>query len=369
MTSEKCDFRFAILAETVKGRGAIDLCRNLAKLQRQEPDLDIEQGLGRLVTRSVDEGKDLVSQYEQKGIEFLTIIDPAYPFLLKAIDSPPVCFFISGPIRNLQRPAIAIVGARACTLYGRQVARQLAVELGSVGFAIVSGLALGIDAQAHEACVQNKIPTIAVMGSGIDHIYPKCHTELARTIVRDGGTVITEFPPGTPPKSHHFPIRNRIISGLARATVIIEAKARSGSLSTARHCLDQGRELFAVPGPIHHETSEGTHHLIQAGEAQLITGTKDVLQSLNPLLISAIKQAATIQEKIHDPLARQIYARLDAFEPTSFDEIVSDLNIAPGSTSSALIQLEQLCLVAALPGQRWLRHPINSEPSGAHAHG
>ncbi|MCB1043282.1 MAG: DNA-processing protein DprA [Acidobacteria bacterium] len=368
MTRQICDLTYGVLAEIITGEDPQSLCRRLCKERLSDLTKDAVQHLANTVTANPDKGKRIAEDLEATGIHFVSLADASYPALLREIPDPPVGLFYCGPLSNLHRPAIAIVGARSCTIYGRQTARTLAAELGRAQFVVVSGLALGIDAAAHEACLQTGSRTVAVLGSGIDTVYPKQHVPLARSIVKQNGTVVTEFPPGTPPKSHHFPIRNRIISGLSRATIVVEAKSRSGSLSTAHHCLDQGRELFAVPGPIHHATSMGTHELIRSGEAQLLHAVADVFGELQPFINQAMQHELNLAIEISDPLARKIYDRLDAFEPVSFDELVSELDTNPGIATSALIQLEQQLLVEQLPGQRWLRNPI-TPTSGAHAHG
>lgn len=363
------ELRLALLVELASKRGPLELGRAVQRAAREAEHLPLNDILDETLGHNSAAGRRLEQAYSSQGIQFLAITEPAYPQSLKAIPSAPLGLFYCGQLQNLQRPSIAIVGARSCTSYGRQTARKLASDLSALGFVIVSGLALGIDAQAHEACVAAAARTVAVLGSGIDVIYPKAHIEMARAIVHGNGTIVTEFPPGSAPKSHHFPIRNRIISGLCRATIVVEAKERSGSLSTARHCLDQGRELFAVPGPMHHETSLGTHGLIRRGEAHLLSSCRDVVEVLNPFLQLAVSQHEELALHISDPIAQSIYDRLDAFEPTSFDELALDIDTQTGTITSALIHLENLHLAEQLPGQRWLRNPVIGEPSGAHTHG
>ena len=171
------------------------------------------------------------------------------------------------------------------------MARQIAAELATMGFVIVSGLALGIDTYAHQACLDAGGRTVAVLGSGIDRVYPASNRGLAKRMVHHEGTVISEFPPGTEVKPYHFPHRNRIISGLTHACVLVEASEKSGTLITARHCLDQGRDLFAVPGLIHQASARGTNKLIHDGEAELLLDVPTLLQRLQPLLGLAAAQA------------------------------------------------------------------------------
>lgn len=206
--------------------------------------------------------------------------DSRYPLLLREISSPPPILFVIGELSLLQQQQLAIVGARLPTPTGLEIAYQFASELSKQGFVITSGLARGIDAAAHQGALVTLGRTIAVLGSGLDNIYPVCHQSLAKGILEKGGALLSEFFPNAPPKAEHFPRRNRIISGLSLGVIVIEAALRSGSLITARYAIEQGREVFAVPGSIRNRLSQGCHGLLKEG-ATLIESCEDVIQGLS----------------------------------------------------------------------------------------
>lgn len=214
------------------------------------------------------------------GRRLLILGQPGFPSRLAEIAVPPIALEVAGDA-DLAAPGIAVVGSRRATPYGIAVAERLAAGLAEAGLVVVSGLARGVDAAAHRAALEAGGRTVAVLGSAHDSLYPPEHRDLARAC-RASGAVLTEFPPGTRPLPHHFPRRNRIIAGLTLGTLVVEAAARSGSLATARHAVDSGREVFAVPGPIGSETSAGCHALIRLG-ATLVTGVPDILEELGPL--------------------------------------------------------------------------------------
>ena len=323
------------------------------------PGLSLADLLDRLVQPGdASRGEELAQELSKKHIKWVCLTDPGYPLALKQIPDPPPLLFYSGELQALHRPCISIVGSRKCTTYGSGVAHQLAGELAHLGFVIVSGLAAGIDTKAHRAALQSGGRTAAVLGSGIDHIYPAANRGLAKEMVYGGGTVVSEFPPGTPIRPYHFPYRNRIISGLSHATLVVEAVEKSGSLITARHCLDQGRELFAVPGPINKDTSKGANRLIARGEARLLYNVETLLEELAPLLGLAAAHEARVCVEIEDPLAKKIYERLDAFEPMPLDLLIADLGLDTGTATAKLVELQCLKMVECLPGQNYLRTPL-----------
>lgn len=203
-----------------------------------------------------------------------------YPSLLREISSPPLILFIKGELSLLQQQALAIVGARNPTHTGLEIAQQLANELSELGFVIISGLAKGIDGAAHRGALLNKGLTMAVMGSGLEHIYPVSHQTLAMDILEKGGMLISEFFPLTPPKAEYFPRRNRIISGMSLGVIVVEATLRSGSLITARYALEQNREVFAIPGSIRNPLSQGCHALLKDG-ATLVENYEDIMNGLS----------------------------------------------------------------------------------------
>ena len=211
------------------------------------------------------------------GRRLLILGQPEYPARLAEIAVPPIALEVAGDA-DLAAPAIAVVGSRRATPYGISVAERLAAGLAEAGLVVVSGLARGVDAAAHRAALEAGGPTVAVLGSAHDRVYPPEHRDLARACTA-AGAVLTEFSPGTRPLPHHFPRRNRIIAGLTLGTLVVEAAERSGSLATARHAVDSGREVFAVPGPIGSKTSSGCHALIRQG-ATLVTGVGDIVEEL-----------------------------------------------------------------------------------------
>lgn len=206
--------------------------------------------------------------------------DLHYPTLLRETSSPPLILFMMGELSLLQQQTLAIVEARNPTYTGLEIAHQLANELNDQGFVIISGLARGIDGAAHKGALLSKGTTIAVLGSGLEHIYPACHQTLAMDIVEKGGTLISEFFPYASPKAEYFPRRNRIISGMSLGVIVVEATLRSGSLITARYALEQGREVFAVPGSIRNLRSQGCHALLKEG-ATLVESYQDIILALS----------------------------------------------------------------------------------------
>ena len=228
------------------------------------------------------------SSHAEGGAGVLSIFDAHYPEVLRHIPDPPLIIFVRGAVSALTdgAPKVAVVGARRASRSGRDFAESLGQTLAQAGVNVVSGLAIGVDGAAHRgACLavhgdgHRACPTIAVLGSGLKQIYPATHTRLAEEILRCGGTLLSEYPDRMTPRAHHFPERNRIISGLANAVVVIEAGARSGSLITARLALEQGREVLAVPGPVTSPLSRGCHRLIRQG-AELVESADDVLAAL-----------------------------------------------------------------------------------------
>src|ERR687890_606095 len=218
-----------------------------------------------------------------EGAEVLALDDGAYPALLREIPDPPVTLYVRGSWRAcLEAPCVGVVGSRRCSTYGQNVAASLARELAARGLTIVSGLARGIDAAAHRGALEAGGRTAAVLGTGLDEVYPRDHRRLAEQILERGGALVTPFPLGTPHVSENFPYRNRIISGLSLGVVVVEASELSGSLITARLALEQGREVFAVPGSITSRNSFGTNFLIKGAGAKLIQTWQDVVSEFPP---------------------------------------------------------------------------------------
>lgn len=263
------------------------------------------------------------------------------PPLLAAIHDPPPQLYLrdGGALELLAGPAVAIVGARACSPYGAQVARTLARELARAGVCVVSGMARGIDAEAHRGALEAGGPTVAVLGCGIDRDYPAAHAELARRIGAVG-LVVSEYGPGVEPAPWRFPARNRIISGLCAATVVVEARERSGALITADFALEEGREVFAVPGEITSGLSAGTNALLRAGAAPLLSSA-DVLEVLGI-------EAARAREPPAGAAAAVLALLADG--PATSDELVRRSGLAVEAVVAALVELELGGLAATVDG-------------------
>jgi DNA processing protein len=285
------------------------------------------------------------------GNRILTCRDPDYPALLQEISNPPPLLYIHGNVEVLQEPQLAMVGSRNPTAAGRQTAVDFARHLSAAGLVITSGLALGIDAAGHQGALDAGAPTIAVMGTGLDRVYPAGNRDLARRIAGIG-VLVSEFPPGTPPRAEHFPRRNRIISGLSLGTLVVEAAIRSGSLISARYALEQGREVFAIPGSIHNPLARGCHHLIRQG-AKLVETAQDIMDELGPLATAFDPTAMPATDQDTQPQLADDYAQLlesIGFENTSVDMLVETTHLTPAEVSSMLLQLEMNGYIAASPG-------------------
>lgn len=279
---------------------------------------------------------------------FVALGEPDYPALLKHIDSAPPLLCAKGQLSGPDRPCIAIVGARNASALGRKFTRQMASDLGAQGFTIVSGLARGIDTAAHQASSQ--FGTTAVLAGGIDIIYPPENDGLYHQIVQDGGAIVTEMTPGTVPQAKHFPRRNRIISGMSFGTIVVEAAKRSGSLITARLALEQGREVFAVPGSPLDPRAAGTNGLIRQG-AILTESAKDVLETILPL----VQRDDPFEGTLDDPApleadevpiedvsasARDDILRLLGPSPVEIDDLIRESGQTPAAVFLVLLELE-----------------------------
>ncbi len=278
---------------------------------------------------------------ERPGRRIIPLNDPVYPEALRQISSPPPVLFVQGDPETLRRPQIAIVGSRNPSETGRRVAFEFAAELSSLGLVVTSGLALGIDGAAHQGAL-SRGTTVAVAGTGPDRIYPARHRKLAEEIA-DRGAIVTEFPPGTPIRPQHFPRRNRIIAGLSLGTLVVEATRRSGSLITARHALEQGREVMAVPGSIYSPQAKGCNGLIREG-ATLVETVEDVLESLGLLPPPDRPADANPRPSLaqNDELGedyRDLLARID-YSPTPVDRLVEETGLPPEEIASMLFILE-----------------------------
>lgn len=279
----------------------------------------------------------------------LTLADPDYPPLLDACADAPPLLFVHGAIPLLHTPQLALVGSRNPSRAGEETAFEFARVLAAAGLTITSGLALGIDGAAHRGALAGAGQTIAVLGTGPDRVYPARHRDLAHAIVAGGGALVSEFAPGTPPLPGNFPRRNRIISGLALGTLVVEAALKSGSLITARSAAEQGREVFAIPGSIHNPLARGCHRLIRDG-AKLVETAQDILEELAPQLRAALVEPAAPAASFHlDDDYRKLLDCV-SFAPTPVDLLVERSGLTPEAVSSMLLLLELEGYVAYVAG-------------------
>jgi DNA processing protein len=313
----------------------------------------------RKLTQPVDEQLRHAADWAATdGNQVLAWTDPDYPALLREIPDPPPVLFVRGRAELLARPQLAIVGSRRATAGGRSNAGRFAGELAAGGFVITSGLAAGIDTAAHEGTLKAGGETIAVCGTGLDEVYPPANRQLAERIAAEGA-LISEYAPGCGPLPFRFPRRNRVISGLAAGTLVIEAGWRSGALITARLAGLHGREVFALPGSIHNPMSRGCHRLIRQG-AKLVENTADVVDELGGLLaamLPSIKQNAASGSD-HEPAASEPSHTLlqdMGWDPVSIDELVSRSGLTAAEVSSMLMTLELAGRVEPLVGGRFLQ--------------
>lgn len=286
----------------------------------------------------------------QPGQHLLTLVDDDYPRALLDIPDPPCVLYVRGQLKVLALPGLAIVGSRNATPQGESNARAFAGALSAEGFCIVSGLALGIDAAAHRGALAADGATIAVIGTGADRLYPARNQALANDII-EKGAIVSEFPLGTPAAAANFPRRNRLISGLSRGVLVVEAAVESGSLITARMAGEQGREVFAIPGSIHSPQSRGCHRLIRQG-AKLVETANDVLEELGPGIVST-PQALVAADEIDDEAQKTLACA--GFDPVTIDELVSRSGLTAEALSVILLRLELDGRVSSLPGGRYQR--------------
>ncbi len=288
---------------------------------------------------------------EQKEIIYLDYQSKEYPDSLKNIYNSPPGLFMRGNPELLHRPMLAMVGARRPTSYGLSVARKFGREIAEAGVIVVSGLAKGIDAAAHEGALSGGGSTLAILGCGVDVAYPRENKNLMDKIVQKGA-VISEFPPGSAPQSWHFPVRNRLISGLSRAVLVVEASAKSGSLITADLALEQGRDVMAIPGNINSALSMGTNHLIRQG-ASIITSVEEVLEELGISVLYDWKKKENVSLAALTPEEEEILARLGS-EPVPLDCLIE--GHSPQAVIANLVLMEVKGLIRQLPGDKYVRN-------------
>lgn len=315
-----------------------------------------------------DKAAEELDRVKELGGDVLILDDGAYPNLLREIADPPITLYVRGNWQAcFEHPCVGVIGSRMCSTYGENASEMLARDLASRGITIVSGLARGIDAAAHKGAIKGQGRTIAVLGTGIDAVYPKENIKLAREIIEAGGAVVSQFPLGTPPLKDNFPYRNRIISGLSLGVLIIEASERSGSLITARLAMEQNREVMAVPGNITSRNSFGSNYLIKSG-AKLVQQWQDVVAELPSEIAAEIlppkieKTASNGDAKQTDLMPadlneneRKIWPLLSADEPIHIDALLETSGLSFGDLNAVLVGLDIRDLIRVLPGKHYAR--------------
>jgi DNA processing protein len=338
----------------LRARGGVE-----ALLASSEEELSerLESGeRARAVLRSAEDvsSEKWVTQLERAGIRVVTAFDEEYSRLLSEISDPPFLLFAAGNLERLRLPAVGIVGSRAATRYGRDVAARLARELSEAGITIVSGFARGVDESAHRAALGTPGGTIAVLGCGLDVDYPREHTAL-KEAMRTRDLLLSEFPPGTEPRPTNFPVRNRIIAGLCAGVVVVEASRRSGSLITARLANEFGRDVFAVPGSVFSPTSIGTHELLRDG-AILCRGAEDVFAELFPTIGVAPARGPASPESTVSTLSdegRRVWEKLREEEDASAEDLAQGTELPAATVLAALFELEEAGLAVLGEGGRY----------------
>jgi DNA processing protein len=310
--------------------------------------------LGKLTIRPPEQEWEALNK---QGVELVSLNDPDYPVNLAAIPDPPVVLFVLGRVEPRDLVSIAIVGSRAASPMGMTFTERLSAELASFGVTVVSGFALGIDSAAHRGALKGKGRTLAVLGCGLDMDYPRGNDKLKQAI-RENGALMTEFPLGTPPAPGHFPMRNRIISGLSLGVVIVEAAHRSGSLITARLALEQGREVFAVPGMARHYRSVGPHKLLKQG-AKLVETAEDILEEIRPLIRRSGEARSARGEEGSPPRGEFTPDEAKALEaldqnPQHVDDICRSLRWPAARVMAVLLSLELKGAARQLPGNYFI---------------
>ena len=294
---------------------------------------------------------DEMEQVEKQGVQALTWLDPLYPAALKEIDDLPPVLYARGDVSAAHNFAVAVVGTRRPTPYGRQVAEEMSYQLAANRICVVSGLARGVDAIAHRAALQAGGKTVAVMACGMDMVYPPEHAKLARQIA-ENGAVISEQPLGTQPRGDYFPRRNRILSGLSLGVLVVEGDVKSGAMITAKMALEQNREVFAVPGSIFSPQSRGTNDLIQKSGAKLVTDVGDILEELN---LTAVPQQMELKEALPATDTEADLLRHITKDPVHIDEVCRGSGLPASTVSSLLAMMELKGLIREVGAKAFVR--------------
>jgi DNA processing protein len=358
-----------VALNSIRGLGPVKISR-LIELFHQ-PDLIFKESSNTLLKtgilnnqccqqiqhpQTIHDAEVLINETGKAGISIISLADKHYPQYLKEIFAPPPVLFVKGNLSVFKKHAVSIVGTRTPTQYGKTATLQIVKGLVDSNLTIVSGMARGIDTIAHESTLSMNGSTIAVLGCGIDVVYPKSNHDLWERI-GEKGVLVSEFNPGTPPEAYNFPRRNRIISGLSAATIVVEAGERSGSLITADYALQQGREVFAVPGPITSPLSSGTFKLLRDGAVPARSGL-EIAESLSMVTLSTLKRAsvsAPQKIQISLPENEQNIYRFISDQPLRIDELLEISGCTLNETFGILLNLELKGLIKQINGQHYIR--------------
>lgn len=355
-----------IALRLVPGLGNVT-CRNLLEhfgtaesiFAASQKDLAQVEGLGPQAAQALRQFRPgdaidrEIERIEAAGLQAVTYASPRYPQNLKRIYDPPPLLYCKGSLTPKDGAALAVVGSRSASEYGRRVAADMCRELALAGLTVVSGMARGIDAEAHGAALAARGRTIAVLGCGADIVYPRENKRLYERIA-ENGAVVSEYGPGVKPNAYNFPARNRIISGLALGVLVVEAGMKSGSLITARTALDQGREVFAVPGSIYSFKTKGAHSLIRGG-AKLVERAADIFEELQPGAVHRPQPEPVAGQVSRLEHEQQLLYGLLQESPVHIDDLIVQAQLPAARLSSLLLELELSGLVRQLPGKRFAR--------------
>ena len=333
-----------------KLKNQIGTCRDIwqAPIEKISAVVGPKLAQGLKDARNSYDPEEELSRCSSLGIEVLAEFEEGYPRALREIHSPPPLIFYRGSLKALEGTGVAVVGSRNATPYGRMMARRLGRDLAKAGLVVVSGMARGVDSESHWGCLEGGGMTIGVLGNGIDVVYPRDNCALYSRVEQEG-LLLSEFPPGTAPEPGNFPVRNRLISGLSRGIVVVEAQEKSGAMITVGFALEQGKDVFAVPGLVTSPNSRGPHILLQEG-ARLVSGVEDILEEWGmdrgPAFTKVNKEG---REKSY-PVFEYI-----GFEPVHLDRILEMSRLTPGETASQLLKLEIAGKIKSLPGNIYVR--------------
>jgi len=330
-------------------------------LKKSAAELRVAGGLSEQLVEGLcdpvlsDKACDEISFARQENVEIILCLDERYPAELKEIYSPPILIYVKGALPQAHAAKIAVVGSRDASLYGRRMASEISRDLAQNGVGIVSGMAMGIDRAAHEGALTAEGVTVAVLGSGLSMISPGAPQEMAERIVKSGGALISEYPMQMHATAQHFPVRNRLISGLSYGVLVVEAKSKSGALITVDTALEQGREVYAVPGNADSILSQGTHRLLKQG-AKLVTSAEDILQDISSLFVKSPRET-TRKPGLPNPLLSEdentVLSVLER-EPLHVDELIAQANLPVKNAITALSFLEIKGYAKQLPGKNYV---------------